>query len=159
MAVIVILSLPFCKSSKNDPDPGNGDTPGITYAQPDNSPLPNMITLTETDVNVEYEYTISLNTQPSDDVMIQISLPAIVPVNLQLSDGTQTADMANEFITLTFTDTDWNSAQTVTLTLADDDVVSGDIVHASTSSDSNYNNQSHSIQVMTLQGSLIAPAV
>ncbi len=89
------------------------------------------------------QYTVVLNTQPSDDVMIQISLPANSPDNLELSSGGDIADMPNESITLTFTDADWNSAQTVTLTLADDDVVSGDvdvtIVHASSSSDPDYN--------------------
>ncbi len=50
--------------------------------------------------------------------MIQISLPANSPDNLELSSGTQTADMPDELITLTFTSADWNSAQTVTLTLA-----------------------------------------
>ncbi len=121
----------------------SGETPGITYAQPDNSPLPDTITLAEDDANVEYEYTISLNTQPSDDVMIQISLPANSPDNLQLSSGGDTADMANESITLTFTNTDWDTPQTVTLTLADDNLALGNvdvtIDHASGSSDSDYN--------------------
>ncbi len=165
-----LLFLSHCKSdpapgpmngNESDPAPGpmngnesgetpgpmngneSGETPGITYAQPDNSPLPDMITLAEGYANVDYEYMISLNTQPSDDVMIQISLPANSPDNLRLSSGGDTADMANESITLTFTNTDWNSAQTVTLTLADDDVALGNvdvtIDHASGSSDSNYN--------------------
>ncbi len=135
----------------------DNDTPGITYAK-DNAALPNIITLAEGDTDIEYEYTISLNTQPSHDVMIQISLPAIVPVNLRLSDGTQTADMANESITLTFTLADWDTPQTVTLSLVDDDIVSGEasviIMHASTSLDSDYDSQSHSITLMIIDNDL-----
>ncbi len=122
----------------------DNDSPSITYSD-------SSVTLTEG--SSDKQYTVVLNTQPSDNVEIDISLPANSPDNLQLSSGTQTADMANELITLTFTDTDWNSSQTVTLTLVDDDIALGNIDvtidHTSTSSDSDYNSQNHRITVMT----------
>ncbi len=146
------LFLSHCKIDR-DPGPINGNEIGITYAQPDNSRLPDTITLTEADANVKYEYMISLNTQPSDDVMIQISLPASSPDNLQLSSGGDTADMANESITLNFTNTDWDTSQTVTLTLINDDIALGGvdvtINHASGSSDSDYNRLNNILTVMT----------
>ncbi len=147
------LFLSHCKIDR-DPGPINGNEIGITYAQPDNSRLPDTITLAEDDANVdEYEYMISLNTQPSDDVMIQISLPASSPDNLQLSSGGDTADMANESITLNFTNTDWDTSQTVTLTLINDDIALGGvdvtINHASGSSDSDYNRLNNILTVMT----------
>ncbi len=146
MAIISILSLPFCKSNENDPDPtpssGNGDTPGITYAK-DNSPLPATITLTEGDSNGNtYAYTIVLNTQPTANVEIEISLPANSPDNLQLNSGSQTIDNADTSITLTFTADNWETSQRVSLTLIDDDIFSRDtsvtITHSSTSGDSGY---------------------
>ncbi len=153
--IFLFTSLLFFSHCKIDlaPGPINGNEIGITYAQPDNSRLPDTITLTEADANVEYEYMISLNTQPSDDVMIQISLPASSPDNLQLSSGGDTADMANESITLNFTNTDWDTPQTVTLTLINDDIALGGvdvtINHASGSSDSDYNSLNNILTVMT----------
>ncbi len=153
MAIIATLSLPFCKSNKNDPDPipptptGNGEDlmpmegePGIIYKLSNGNNLPQSIILNETETT---NYMIILNSQPSDDVEIEISLPADSPDNLELSSGGETADMANEFITLTFTDIDWDSSQMVTLTLGEDNIASGDvditIMHASSSSDLDYN--------------------
>ncbi len=83
----------------------DNDSPGITYSA-------NSVTLMEG--GSDTQYTVVLNTQPSHDVIIQISLPAIVPDNLQLSSGGQIADMANESITLTFTDTDWDRSKMIT---------------------------------------------
>jgi len=50
---------------------------------------------------------------------------------------------AGAFVTLTFTDSNWDETQTVTVTAVDDDVAEGShsstITHSATSSDSNYN--------------------
>ncbi len=147
MAIAAILSLSFCKSNENDPGPtpppGNGDTPGITYAK-DNSPLPDTITLTEGDTDVEYEYTIVLNTQPTANVEIQITLPSNSPSNLSIVSGSQNESGAGSSITLTYTTDTWDTPQTVTLTLADDEMsssINGSLTHIVTSGDPNYNNK------------------
>ncbi len=112
----------------------DNDSAGITYSA-------NNATLMEGGSGTPY--TVVLDTQPSDNVEIEITLPSDSPDNLELSSGTQAADMPNELITLTFTDTDWNSAQMVTLTLVEDSIASGNanvtIMHSSSSSDSDYN--------------------
>jgi hypothetical protein len=73
-------------------------------------------------------YTVVLSTQPTDDVEITIAPDA------QL-DASPT--------TLTFTDADWDTPQTVTVTAVNDSVVEGNhtgtITHTALSSDPNYN--------------------
>ncbi len=148
MAIAAILSLSFCKDDKDDPM-DNGDAPGIKYAKGD-SQLPDTIELTEGDENVE-EYTIVLNTQPSGNVMVDISLPANTPDNLQLNSGSQTVNGADTSITLTFATDTWNTPQTVKLTLEADDIASGNasvtITHSSTSDDSDYDSLSRDVMV------------
>ncbi|MBF2063463.1 MAG: DUF11 domain-containing protein [Calothrix sp. C42_A2020_038] len=73
-------------------------------------------------------YTIVLNSQPTSDV------------NITLNPGTQLSTGAN---TLTFTNANWNVAQTVTVSAIDDAIVEGNhtgaIMHTVSSSDTNYN--------------------
>ena len=129
----------------------DNDTPGIQYAK-DNSALPDTISLAEGDTDVEYEYTISLNTMPSGDVMIDISLPAEAPDNLQLDNGGAPIG-AGKSIELIFTTMDWNSPQMVKLTLGADNIASGNasvtITHSSTSADPDYDSISRDLVVTT----------
>lgn len=73
-------------------------------------------------------YTVVLNSQPSADVTISVTVDAQV-----------TTDVASA----TFTSANWNVAQTVTVTAVDDSDVegahTGTITHAATSSDAGYN--------------------
>ena len=71
------------------------ESPGITY-----NPSRGSITLTEGGSSNTYSYTVVLNTQPSADVMITISLPADSPGNLQLNSGSQTVMGADTSIDL-----------------------------------------------------------
>ncbi len=75
-------------------------------------------------------YTVVLNSQPTADVVITIS-------------ETGSSDVSADETTLTFTDSDWDDRQTVTVTAAHDDTdhldESATITHAATSTDSAYN--------------------
>lgn len=77
-------------------------------------------------------YTVILDTEPANDVNI-----AITDVNSELTIYPST---------LTFTNSDWETAQTVTVLATDDEDVEGihadTITHTATSSDSNYNDLS-----------------
>ncbi len=74
------------------------------------------------------DYTLVLNTQPTADVSISIS------------SGTQTTTSPTS---LTFTPSNWNTPQTVTVTAVDDNVVEGShtqtITQTASSTDTNYN--------------------
>jgi len=77
-------------------------------------------------------FTVQLTTQPSDNVSIDIN-------SSNIAEGTV------DKTTLTFTQGDWNSAQTVTVTGEDDNVEDGDLTYAinfasAVSNDNNYNN-------------------
>lgn len=73
-------------------------------------------------------YTVVLTAMPTANVTIKISPDSQVTVSPT---------------SLTFTNTNWNTAQTVTVTAVNDDVAEGNhtgtIVHTATSNDSNYN--------------------
>ncbi len=149
MAIAAILSLSFCKDDKDDPDPipmppMEQDPAGITYSQQDDSPLSDTFTLTEEDSNNNMvEYTIVLNTQPTENVEVEITLSSNSPSNLSIASGSQTESGADSSITLTYTTDTWDTPQTVTLTLADDNMsssINGSLTHIVTSGDPNYNN-------------------
>ncbi len=76
------------------------------------------------------EYTVVLNSQPTANVTITISTSG-------------SSDVSAEETTLTFTDSNWDDRQTVTVTAAQDDDdhldESATITHAATSTDSDYN--------------------
>ncbi|MEA5624985.1 malectin domain-containing carbohydrate-binding protein [Nostoc sp. UHCC 0251] len=94
--------------------------PGVTPVQTGGS-------TTVTEGGATDSYSLVLNTQPTDNV------------TLTLNTGTQLTTSAT---TLTFTPTNWNVAQTVTVTAVDDFVVEGNhtgiITHTVTSTDPNY---------------------
>ncbi len=171
IAIAAILSLSFCKDDKDDPGPipppdnggdtmtpppDNGGDPipmppmeqdpaGITYSQQDDSPLSDTITLTEEDSNSNMvEYTIVLNSQPTANVEIEITLPSNAPSNLSIASGSQDESGADSSITLTFATDTWDTPQTVTLTLTDDTMsssINGSLTHIVTSGDPDYNNK------------------
>ena len=62
-------------------------------------------------------YTVKLNTQPSSDVVISLTVSGSSEVTVADTDG-ETAGVQN---TLTFTSTDWSTPQTVTVNAAEDD--------------------------------------
>ena len=87
------------------------DTPGVTVSE-------TALAITE---GQSQSYTIVLDTQPAADVTVAIQVP-------------ENADIAVDVTELTFTAEDWNQAQTVTVTAAEDaDAVADDpvtITHA-----------------------------
>ena len=156
MAIAAILSLSFCKDDKDDPEPNPmppmEEGPGIKYAQ-GNSELPDTITLMEESNNM-VEYTIVLNTQPTANVEIKITLSSNIPSNLSIASVSQTESGADSSITLTFTTDTWNTPQTVTLTLTNDDMsssINGSLTHIVTSGDPNYNNKATLNKTIELQ--------
>ncbi len=160
MAIAAILSLSFCKDDKDDPDPipmppMEQDPAGITYSQQDDSPLSDTITLTEEDSNSNMvEYTIVLNSQPTANVEMKITLPSNSPSNLSIVSGSQNESGAGSSITLTYTTDTWDTPQTVTLTLADDEMsssINGSLTHIVTSGDPNYNNKDTLNRTIELQ--------
>ncbi len=159
MAIAAILSLSFCKDDKDDPEPNpmpmEEDPAGITYSQQDKSEFPETFTLTEEDSNSNMvEYTIVLNTQPTANVEIEITLPSDAPSNLSIASGSQNESGAGSSITLTYTTDNWNNSQTVTLTLTDDTMsssINGSLTHIVTSGDPNYNNKDTLNRTITLK--------
>ena len=101
--------------SINDDDGG-----GVTVA-------PTTLTISE---GRSKEYTVVLNSQPTANVTITISTSG-------------SSDVSAEETTLTFTDSNWDDRQTVTVTAAQDDDdhldESATVTHAATSTDSDYN--------------------
>ncbi|NLF49740.1 MAG: sortase [Leptolinea sp.] len=100
----------------------NDDTAGVTI-----NPTSG---LTTTETSGTATFTVALNTQPSSDVAIDLST----------SDNTEGTISPTS---LTFTPTNWNVSQTVTITGVDDALADGDISYtiqtgAATSSDANY---------------------
>ena len=77
----------------------DNDTPGVAVSETD---------LTILEGNTE-TYTVFLTSQPTGDVTVTIQ------------DPTDNTDVTADPATLTFTTTDWNVAQTVTVTVAQDD--------------------------------------
>ena len=101
---------------------GVNPTPGITITQSDNS--------TEVTEGSETDsYTVVLDSKPTSEVSINIST------------GEETTTDSD---TLTFTTSNWNTAQTVTVTAVDDNEVennhSDTVTHTVSSNDINYNN-------------------
>ncbi|MBD3886032.1 choice-of-anchor L domain-containing protein [Phormidium tenue FACHB-886] len=102
----------------------DNDSPGVTITQSDGNSQ--VVEGGETDT-----YTIVLNSQPTSNVTVT------------LTTGSQLIASSN---TLTFTPEDWNKAQTVTITAANDEVFEGNhsstIAHTVSSNDSIYNGAS-----------------
>jgi hypothetical protein len=131
-AVIVTLTNPTAPGSAavtGNPASStitNDDTPGFTFDPPSG--------LVTSEDGITDTFTIRLNTQPSGDVTISLS-------SLNPGEGTVSPT------SVTFTNSDWNQPQTVTVTGVDDTppVADGDVAYsiqtgAAVSSDNNYNN-------------------
>ena len=86
------------------------DVAGVTVTPVDT-------TMTEGDAAETASYTVVLNTQPTDDVVITLSGGSTTSV-----DGQLTTDVSS----LTFTGGNWDTAQTVTVTAVDDSGVEAD---------------------------------
>ena len=96
----------------------DNDTPGVTV-NPEALPVTEGSTAT---------YTVALDTQPSVDVTVSLS-------------ASGDSDLTVSTTALTFTTADWDTAQTVTVTAADDDDAADGqttIAHAAASTDSGY---------------------
>ena len=133
------------EDQKDRDDNGIGDAcdimPGINY-QKEAMDLSNMITIME---QIPYEYSIILNTRPSSNVEIKITLPSGSPNNLSISSGSQNESGAGSSITLIFSTDDWDTAQIVSLLLADDGISASypnnlTLPHIVMSGDPDYNN-------------------
>ncbi len=72
---------------------------------------------TPDDKEHETSYTVKLNIQPAQDVTISLSTGKDAAVTVDTD-----ADTADAQTTLTFTEDDWNDAQTVIVTALDDDI-------------------------------------
>lgn len=101
----------------------DNDSPGITV-----SPISGLIT---TEAGGSASFTVVLNTQPSNDVVINLS-------------SSNTAEGTVSPASLTFTGSNWESAQTVTITGVNDALTDGDIAYTVTlnpavSEDEDYN--------------------
>ena len=93
MVIAAILSLSFCKDDKDDPEPNpmppmDGRPQASPMHNKINSALPDTITLMEESSNM-VEYTIVLNTQPTANVEIEITLSSNIPSNLSIASGSQ----------------------------------------------------------------------
>ena len=122
---------------------GNVDRPQITFPAVD-GPEPRVtvvwpetgLPVPETGLPVpeggSAGYTVVLDTQPTDDVMIEVTW---------LTGSGSDTDLTASPVTLTFTDSNWNTPQTVTVSAAEDaDGAHGilNLLHAADSADSLY---------------------
>ncbi len=135
----------------------DNDTIGITFTEIDGSVLPNSIILSEGNMDVEYEYNIVLNTQPTHDVRVNLSVPDTAPLSLELFKGTSTnPTIAGESRIFVFTPATYNTPQKVKLVLKADDIFWKNrdviIMHSPESTDPAYNDPTlaHGI-MLTLQ--------
>ena len=97
----------------------DNDTPGVTVN-------PEALSVTE---GSTASYTVALTTQPTADVTVSLSRSG-------------DSDLTVSTTALTFTTADWSTAQTVTVTAADDDDAAdgrATIAHTASSADSGYN--------------------
>ena len=101
---------------------------------------PTMLTVDEAGSDTTADYTVVLNTMPTADVTIAVASD---------TDTAATVSLAS----LTFTPTDWDTAQTVTVTGVNDDVP-GDrtatVTHTAASTDGNYEGVAISIASVTV---------
>ena len=122
---------------------GTGDTASVTVNDDDTAGVtvaPTMLTVDEAGSNTTADYTLVLNTVPTADVTIAVA-----------SDTVTAATVSSA--SLTFTPTNWNTAQTVTVTGVNDDVP-GDrtatVTHTATSGDTDYEGAAISIASVTV---------
>ena len=119
---------------------GTPEAPGVTVSE---SAL--MVTEEDTTGNT---YTVVLNTQPTANVTVTVAGHAGMDVTLTPSSGT-----------LTFTTTNWSTAQTVTVKAGNDADTTNDTVtltHSATSTDTNYGGVTIGSVVVTVADNDIA---
>ena len=85
----------------------NDDSAGFTIAESDSTTVVTEIGSTDT-------FTVVLDAEPDSDVVIDLSTPDATEATVSLT-------------SLTFTPTDWNTPQTVTVTGVNDTIIDGDI--------------------------------
>ena len=106
------------------------DTRGVTVA-------PEALSVTE---NGSATYTVALDSEPTDEVTVTVSVPA-------------NSELSVDKPSLTFTTGNWNTAQTMTVSADDDDdAVADDVVtigHSASGGD--YNNESASVEVTIVE--------
>ncbi len=119
------------------------DDPGILLKDTNDIPLAKtLIPLRENEE--AFNYKIVLNTEPTEDVVIMVNLPASAPGNLEIASGAQSLTGSNAGVNFTFTSGNWSSAQPITLTLASDsmnttyDLEGYSVMHNSMSDDMKY---------------------
>ena len=107
----------------------DNDSAGVTIA---------LTTVSVTEGSTTDSYTAVLDSQPTNDVTVDMSL--------------STNQVTISTSSITFTSANWNTPQTITITAVDDNIAEGNhtdtISHVSTSADSNFN--SISIPVVTV---------
>ncbi|WP_374482033.1 tandem-95 repeat protein, partial [Zoogloea sp.] len=107
----------------------DNDSAGLTLSK---------ATLTTSESGSTDSFTVKLNSQPTADVTVTLT-------GLDATEGSLSAT------TLTFTAANWNTAQTVTVTGANDDLVDGDIAYTltatSSSTDGNYSAKTGTVGV------------
>ncbi len=119
------------------------DTASVVTTEPD-------ATATEGSTTDEATFTVALNTRPSSDVTVTVT----APTGLTL-DGPDSATTFTSSEGLTFTSTNWSTAQTVTVRATDDNDDSPigrelTVTYAVTSSDSGYSGLSGDAATVTV---------
>ena len=117
--------------------------PGVTTATTDDTATEGSTTDTAT-------FTVVLDTEPSSDVTVAVTAPAGLTL-----DGPDSATTFTSSEDLTFTDSNWNTAQTVTVRATDDSTDSPigrelTVTYAVTSSDSGYSGLSGDAAAITV---------
>ncbi|MBF2755853.1 MAG: hypothetical protein ISN29_11445, partial [Gammaproteobacteria bacterium AqS3] len=99
---------------------GVTDRVSVTVTENDTAEL--KISKPRLDVNEEgvATFTVQLKTKPSDDVMVRLSQPTDGTANTDVTFDTD-PDTADDQNSLSFTVSDWDDPQTVTVSAADDD--------------------------------------
>ncbi|MEM7181164.1 MAG: hypothetical protein AAF518_09640 [Spirochaetota bacterium] len=117
--------------TSNDPDYNGFAANAVAVSIADNDSIGitmNVSDASATEGSDTASYTVVLNTQPSSDVTVNITNDSQVTLSSN---------------SLTFTTSNWNTAQTITVTAVDDTLTEGthtpSITHAVSSSDSDYN--------------------
>ena len=117
-------------------------TPGVNVTEDDNDTIGVIISPTTVSVpeGGSATYTVRLGTKPSNDVKVEATEDQRNDADLTVSSDTDT-DTYIDSVTLAFTNSNWNTEQTVTVTTAEDaDEVDGVAIfsHTTASSDEFY---------------------
>ncbi|MCT4590693.1 MAG: gliding motility-associated C-terminal domain-containing protein, partial [Carboxylicivirga sp.] len=142
--ITYILTLSVDDANSDDTYDGLSETVSVINTDNDTAGLTVTFTggSTETsETGTSDSFDVVLNTQPSSDVVVNIS-------------GLDATEGRLDVTSLTFTSTNWNEAQTVTVTGEDDTEVDGDITYALTlsvddaNSDETYDGLSETVSVI-----------